>query len=184
MIYVTSDLHFGHNKEFLFKPRGFDAIEEHDRTIIANWNSAVTENDVVYILGDLTLGDLDYGISCIRQLKGNFYIILGNHDTDNRIEAYRQLPNVLGISYAMPLKYNKYRFFLTHYPTITSCDEKAKQSLKKCLINLYGHTHQKTNFYNGIPYMYHVGLDSHNNTPVSLEQIIADCEEMAAEYRK
>ena len=32
--------------------------------------------------------------------------------------------------------------------------------------------------------MYHVGLDSHNNTPVSLEQIIADCEEMAAEYRK
>lgn len=36
MIYLTSDLHFGHNKEFLYKPRGFNSIEAHDEQIIKN----------------------------------------------------------------------------------------------------------------------------------------------------
>lgn len=35
-IWFTSDLHFGHNKSFLYEPRGFNSIEEHDATIIKN----------------------------------------------------------------------------------------------------------------------------------------------------
>ena len=42
------------------------------------------------------------------------------------------------------------------------------------LVNLFGHTHQKTNFYNGIPFMYHVGVDSHLCYPVKIERIIED----------
>ena len=42
------------------------------------------------------------------------------------------------------------------------------------MIGLYGHTHQKSNFYQDIPFMYHVGLDSHDCYPVSFEQIIID----------
>ena len=37
-IWFTSDLHFCHDKEFLYKPRGFNSIEEHDTAIIQNWN--------------------------------------------------------------------------------------------------------------------------------------------------
>ena len=33
-IYLTSDLHFNHNKEFLYEPRGFNSPEEHDEEII------------------------------------------------------------------------------------------------------------------------------------------------------
>ena len=33
-VYITSDLHFGHNQSFLYEPRGFSSIGEHDRVII------------------------------------------------------------------------------------------------------------------------------------------------------
>ena len=49
------------------------------------------------------------------------------------------------------------------------------------MINLYGHTHQKENFFNDNPYMYHVGLDAHNMYPVSIEQIIKDIEKKVRE---
>ena len=47
-IFVTSDLHFGHDRGFLYEPRGFDNIEDHDEAVIANWNSVVNEDDDVY----------------------------------------------------------------------------------------------------------------------------------------
>ena len=38
-----------------------------------------------------------------------------------------------------------------------------------------------TNFYNEIPFMYHVGMDSHNCTPVLLEDIINEITEKIKE---
>ena len=61
---------------------------------------------------------------------------------------------------------------MTHYPCMTGNLE--KESLKQMTLNLYGHTHQQTNFYQDMPFIYHVGLDSHNCTPVHIDQIIED----------
>ena len=55
--YITSDLHLGHNQPFVYEPRGFSSIEEHDAAIIENINKVVGENDTLYILGDLMLND-------------------------------------------------------------------------------------------------------------------------------
>ena len=41
-----------HNRGFLYEPRGFSSIEEHDATIIENWNKIVKHNDCVFLLGD------------------------------------------------------------------------------------------------------------------------------------
>ena len=30
-VYITSDLHFGHNRNFIYESRGFSSIEEHDK---------------------------------------------------------------------------------------------------------------------------------------------------------
>lgn len=174
MIYFTSDLHFCHDREFMFKPRGFNNIDDHDKTIVANWNAIVKDDDEVYILGDLMLNDNQKGIALLRQLKGKLHIILGNHDTSARIELYKTLPNVIEVVYATIVKYNNYSFYLSHYPTITGNIEKPKRA-QHLLYNLYGHTHQQTNFYNNIFFIYHVGLDSHENKIVSLDQIIQDC---------
>ena len=34
MIWLTSDLHFFHNREFVYKPRGFNSVEEMNEKII------------------------------------------------------------------------------------------------------------------------------------------------------
>ena len=77
-IWFTSDLHFGHNREFIYGPRGFQTVWDMDRTIVENWNRMVEPEDDVYVLGDLMLGDSEYGRGMITQLKGNIHIILGN----------------------------------------------------------------------------------------------------------
>lgn len=76
MIYLTSDTHFCHNKDFLYKPRGFNSIQEHDEQIIKNWNEIITDEDEIYILGDLILNDNEYGLKCLKQLKGKIHVIL------------------------------------------------------------------------------------------------------------
>lgn len=173
MIYLTSDLHLGHDKDFIFKTRGFANIKDHNTAIVNNWNNLITDEDEVYVLGDLMLGNVENGTELIKSLHGKIHIILGNHDRDARLVAYNTCSNIVSIEYATIIKYKNWQFFLSHYPAHTITVE--RKHICDCLINLYGHTHQKTNFFNDSPFMYHVGVDSHNNTPVSLDTIIEDC---------
>ena len=146
---------------------------------VQKWNETVEDDDDIYVLGDLTLGDSN-NIEFIKQLKGKIHIVLGNHDTANREKMYRELPNVVEIAeVGIRLEYKKHHFILTHYPRLTGNLE--KESLKQMTLNLYGHTHQNTNFYEDRPYMFHVGVDSHNGYPVLLDDII---EEMYVKFKE
>ncbi len=174
MIWFSSDTHFGHDKEFIWKVRGFNSCEEMNETIIERWNERVEDGDDVWHLGDIMLGSYD-NISYLVRLKGRIHIVYGNHDTANRINLYNAAPNVVAAGWADYQKINGYHFYMSHFPTITSNLE--KESLKQCTLNLYGHTHQKTNFYLDYPFMYHVGVDSHDCAPVSAEQIIQEMKE-------
>ena len=169
-IWFSSDLHFGHSREFLFKPRGFSNIKDMNDQIVQNFNSVVGENDEVYLLGDLTLGDLDAAIPYLTQLNGHIHVIRGNHDTDRRVEFYKSLG--WDVHDALRVRWGEYTFFLCHYPTMTFNME--QEYLSQATLCLYGHTHQKTNFYNDIPYCYHVGVDSHNCFPVHVKTILED----------
>ena len=51
-IWFTSDLHFNHDKEFLYKPRGFHNVIEMNESIIEVYNKFISKDDIVYILGD------------------------------------------------------------------------------------------------------------------------------------
>lgn len=177
--FLTSDTHFGHDREFLWGPRGFTNYKEHDIAVIENWNNIVTKDDIVYHLGDVMLGDNAYGISCLEQLNGQIKIIPGNHDTPTRLELYKNLPNVEVLGLAEMIKYKKYNFYLSHHPTMTSNLEKAPY-LRMHLINLFGHTHQQKRFYEDMPYMFHVGMDSNNCTPVLLDDAIEMMKEETA----
>ena len=175
-VWFTSDTHFGHQKDFLYEPRGFASSEEHDAAIIENWNSIIGPDDEVYHLGDVMLGDNEHGIKCLEQLNGRIHILIGNHDTDTRIQLYRQCKNVVSIDYALRKKFGKYHVWLSHYPTITA-NYDADKPWAKHMVNIYGHTHQQSKFYSDNPYMYCVCLDAHDNKPVSLEQIVEDVKE-------
>lgn len=40
-IWVTSDLHIGHQKAFMYGARGYTSSDEHDKDIIMGWNRTV-----------------------------------------------------------------------------------------------------------------------------------------------
>ena len=40
-IWITSDTHFGHDKDFIWKERGYCSIQEHDEDLIKKWNEHV-----------------------------------------------------------------------------------------------------------------------------------------------
>ena len=154
-----------------------------NNVLIERHNAIVQPDDDIYCLGDCMLGNNETGIKLIKQLKGNIHIIRGNHDTDVRLDLYQHCWNIVEVCDAKYLKYNGISFFLCHYPTITSNLEKSN-NIKAHLVNLYGHTHQKTNFYNDMPFCYHVGVDSHECTPISLDNIILEIKEKAKECEK
>ena len=173
-IWITSDTHLGHDRDFIWKPRGFNSVDEMNNEIIKRWNEKVQQEDIVYHLGDVMLGDNDYGLSCLKQLKGKIHIIRGNHCTDARIALYKECLNVVEVCDAKYLKVSKQSFFLSHYPCLTSNFDMNKP-LNRRIINLCGHTHCKNKYKDmdkGL--IYHVELDAHNCKPISIEEIIKD----------
>lgn len=145
---------------------------------VEKWNAKADDEDDIYVLGDFMLGDKS-NIKYIERLKGNIHLVYGNHDTDARKGLYFNVPQIVESAHAIALKYKKHNFFMTHYPCLTGNLE--KESLKQCTLNLFGHTHQTTNFHEDRPYMYHVGVDSHPEVLVDLDDII---EEMYAKVKE
>lgn len=175
--FFTSDTHFCHDKDFLYKPRGYSSIKEHDENIVIKWNNTVQKNDTVIHLGDFCLTDVQKSIEYIRELNGNIFWLRGNHDTDAKVDyILNNCNNVMVFDndeYVQIFQYNKCHIYCSHYPTLTSNFDDGY--FNSHLINLHGHTHQKENWLNiNNPFMYHVGLDSHNCTPVNIEEIIVD----------
>lgn len=176
MIYFTSDLHLFHDKEFIWLSRKFSNVEHMSYALIDNINEMVVADDTLYILGDLVLNNTEEGIKLLRQIKcRDIHIIIGNHDTPNRIAAYKALPQVKEVVYTTVLKYRKYTFYLSHYPTITSNVDDT--SLKSKVINLCGHTHteDKFEYFNDKMCSYNVGVDAQWGYPISIEKIIEQC---------
>lgn len=176
MIYITSDWHFLHDKDFVYKPRGFQTCEEMNKTLIDNFNEIVQPNDDIYVLGDCLLGgasQLEKGLGLMSWLNGKLHLIRGNHCTDKRWAAYKELDNVVEIETAMYLKYGKYHFYLSHFPSL--CSNYDDKGLKHCTINLCGHTHTTNPFADmdkGL--IYHVEVDAHDNYPICIDKVIED----------
>lgn len=181
MIYFTSDLHIGHDKDFIYEARGFSSIEEHDKEILKRWNEVVWPEDTVYILGDLCMGGNEKEWNSIYyNLNGTIKFIRGNHDTVNKINRYVNEYGIGDLGLASIYKYSKRRtFYLSHYPTFVANHEEDK--FFWCLS---GHTHSKDSFQYGHYCVYNVAVDAHEGYPVSIEQIIKDIEKYRQNINK
>ena len=175
MIFLISDTHFNHNKEFIYKPRGFNNIEEMNTTIISKWNEKISRDDDVYVLGDFFLGtDIEFIKTTLPILNGKIHLIIGNHDTPAKINLYKQFDNIVEIVYSTQIKFNNRLFYLSHYPTLTA---DLNSNPDTSIFNLFGHTHSKDTFYEERPYMYNVAVDAHDNEPISIEAIYYEINE-------
>ncbi len=81
MVYFTADLHMGHEAIIRMQNRPFHNVHEMNEALIANINEQVTNEDRLYILGDIAYRiETDEAENLIRRINGKKYLILGNHD--------------------------------------------------------------------------------------------------------
>lgn len=124
-----ADLHLGDKKHI--KKRGFNnLIEMHDK-IIKEWNIVTNDNDRVFLLGDVAINPDYYHL--LDELKGNIYVILGNHEKIEYItELMKYVEGINGL-----YKYSN-EIYLSHCP-IHECQIGTKVNL-----NIHGHLHKNT----------------------------------------
>lgn len=165
--WVISDTHFGHQNILKFTRadgsalRPFASIEEHDETLIANWNAVVKPHHVVYHLGDVVINRkaLD---RCMSRLNGKKRLIRGNHDIFKTKEYMVHFDEIYGCRV-----FDK--FIMTHIPLHT-------ESLGRFKMNVHGHLHShRVMDHTGLKpdnRYYSVCVEHTNYSPVNIDTLI------------
>lgn len=185
MLFFTSDTHFNHTNILKYCYRPFETIEDHDETIIRNWNSVIPEDGVVFHLGDFGCGSVRYLKSVLERLNGTIFLCVGNHDFTKTREPLRKFFAEQRLQYNLYVK--KQHIILNHRPFL--CYEGSNTNT---VWNLFGHVHSGPNA-NGIdiprltmlfPTQYDVGVDNNNYTPISFYQVKEKIEEQIKNSNK
>ena len=169
-IFIISDTHFNHQMLVREDKRNFKSIDDMNELIIQNWNKKVSDEDLIYHLGDVALNrKVDYEKTILPRLKGQKIFIQGNHDVKN-----------ISITQSIIIKYFGILIEMVH---------KAMDTTKKTKIVLHGHVH-KTG-YQDMPfkgdyindhifkdlegrYFYNCNLEYHKYKPKPLSEIIGE----------
>lgn len=166
--YISSDIHLFHKNILKFYPksRPFSSLDEMHERFIENWNNTITEDDVTYLLGDISFGKPDETVDILNKLNGKIRLVIGNHDSDRLLNC----PNFCS-RFEWIKMYNEERLFgkdviMFHFP-ILHWNRKYHQS-----IHLHGHTHS-TNPFPLTTLSYDVGIDASSNfTPNHLSTLL------------
>lgn len=186
MNFYISDTHFGHQNTLAYDNRPFSSVEEHDETLIQNWNDAVNVDDHVYILGDISYHNVTKTIEILRQLNGFKTLLIGNHDRRFLKNGLFRNLFIETVGYKELDIDNGKRLILSHYP-LAAFDGQFRRN-----IHLYGHVHNSEQWHmtehlkrltedkrgKGACRMYNCGcmLDYMNYTPRTLDEILNACE--------
>ena len=132
--FYIADYHFGHGNVIKFDHRPFSSAEEMDVEMIKNWNDAVTNDDIVYILGDFCWDTEDRWIDILNQLNGKKVLIRGNHDLKTMSPQLRN--KFQDIKDYKEVKDNGKIVLLSHYPMPF-----YRGAYNSDIVHLYGHIH-------------------------------------------
>lgn len=139
MIYYIGDIHFGHKNVIKYDNRPFGSIEEMDKTLIENWNSVVTDEDDVYIIGDFIYRSSHVATYYLKQLKGHKHLIIGNHDikTIEDEVACLYFDSIERLGY---VKDGDTDVVMCHYPI---AEWNGKRRKKNSAYHVYSHIHNR-----------------------------------------
>lgn len=130
--WLYADPHFGHQGVCNFTRhdgsplRPWDDSFEMTRDLISMYNEIVSDDDRVYILGDVAMNRRGLDIS-VPQLKGRKVLVKGNHDIDKISYYSRYFDDIR--SYVV-----QKGFILSHIPIHPG-------SLSRWNVNIHGHLH-------------------------------------------
>lgn len=160
--FFIADCHFGHQRIIEMCNRPFTDVKDMEEQMIRKWNEKVTNEDTVYILGDVCfkMSKQDI-IKILKQLNGKKVLVKGNHDKyagqRDFDECFEKVCDYLQINE------NKQQIILCHFPIWDWA------GMYYDSVHLYGHIHN-----NVMPHerrAYCVSAEHTNYCPVTLEEI-------------
>lgn len=168
-IFYISDLHLCHKNIIKLCNRPYSSVEEMNEDIVKNWNSIVSQDDEVRILGDVGFPknneDVINIISLVKRLNGKKRLVSGNHDFRLlKNEKFKSL--FVEISDYMRVKDGGRDVVLSHYPM------EEWDGFYRDFIHLYGHVHNNDVGLKCIKNRYNVGLEVLGYIPRTLDEII------------
>lgn len=163
-IWVISDTHFNHANILKFTDEGgypvrpgFKDVKDMNEVMIRNWNERISEEDIVYHLGDVFFGNDEEANMILTRLAGKKRLIIGNHD---EIKS-----PVLNKHFKKMMLWRLFKdedILLAHVPIHQS-------EIRKVKYNVHGHIHQ-----NDAPTKDHINIcvEKTGYAPVLLTDIV------------
>lgn len=165
MIFYTADPHFGSETIIESTGRPFASVREMDEELIRRWNGAVSEEDTIYVLGDVGCHCAPLPVEQLTQLRGHKHLIRGNHDMVLQ-EQKSLLDHFETVSDYLEITDGGIRITLCHYPIVYN----------QFGYMIHGHLHnvRKELFQvlAQLPRVLNAGVDLNNFVPVTLETLI------------
>lgn len=145
-LYVTSDTHFNHNKEFVWKTRGYDSPEQMTEDMINIINTTVGENGILLHLGDFCLNTTkEQYEDILSKLKiKEIWMLWGNHNNPIQRNYGGTVQQICAINKGVFIRYlghyftfrkGKRMFVCCHFP-LKIWDGQSDSSM-----HLHGHCH-------------------------------------------
>ena len=163
--FFISDLHFEDDRLNLYgRDLMFKTEKEVDDYIIVKWNETVGKDDLVIVLGDVSM--TRDGLDKLKQCNGTKWLVKGNYDKsveDGGTAKYEINDKILSKYFSkivddMELEIGGEKVYLNHFPT----------NAKENLFNIVGHIHGTWKVQRN---MVNVGCDAWHFVPVSEELI-------------
>lgn len=173
--FFTSDQHIGH--KLVSGTRGFDDPKDHDAKLAENWDRVVGPDDIVFVLGDISINPKrDGAFEWFRERPGKKHLIYGNHDEAHPMHSKalqaQQDPNwhetFATMNAWLRLKMVGRTVLLSHFPyegegSRDIEDRNVEYRLKDAGFPLlHGHTHaaHQAHLSKAGSHMFHVGVDA------------------------
>lgn len=167
--FITSDLHFGHANIMKFclqaRARFRNDVNYMNEQMVAEWNSCVEPEDLVYILGDVAFLPAQKATEYMRRCNGRKILVQGNHDRKllkdpGFYSCFEEVHHYLDINY------NGHKIVMSHYPFL------EWDQMHRGALHFYGHLHGGITNQEQYRCM-DVGMDSTGYTVLEMERAIA-----------
>lgn len=177
-IFYIADWHYGHENILSFDNRPFKTVEEMNEELVKRWNERVTNQDTVYVLGDMFWCNMNIAVEVLDFLNGQKFLLKGNHDRCNHGQFRRKFTKIEKLD---TINDNGRQVVLSHYPipcfenhfygwyhlyghVHNSFEARMMEHDKYLMENLYGHSCNMYNVGAMMPWM--------DYTPRTLDEII------------